>query len=110
MGSARVVTPFSQLFLLFCFSVAGSKADLQEKNTEIEVDEVFWNTRIVPILHDLEKGKKKKVALDRKYLQLFICSPLPWYFQYTLSFFLWTCSETSEIIYLPSNVCIQYYM
>ncbi|KAB0346857.1 hypothetical protein FD754_011714 [Muntiacus muntjak] len=34
---------------------AGSKADLQEKNTEIEVDEVFWNTRIVPILHDLEK-------------------------------------------------------
>ncbi|XP_055289507.1 armadillo repeat-containing protein 2 isoform X1 [Moschus berezovskii] len=34
---------------------AGSKANLQEKNTEIEVDEVFWNTRIVPILHDLEK-------------------------------------------------------
>ncbi|CAI9164230.1 unnamed protein product [Rangifer tarandus platyrhynchus] len=34
---------------------ADSKADLQEKNTEIEVDEVFWNTRIVPILHDLEK-------------------------------------------------------
>uniref|UniRef100_A0A8B9WUL6 Armadillo repeat containing 2 n=1 Tax=Bos mutus grunniens TaxID=30521 RepID=A0A8B9WUL6_BOSMU len=55
LGSALVVTPFSRLFLLFCFSVAGSKADLQEKNTEIEVDEVFWNTRIVPILHDLEK-------------------------------------------------------
>ncbi|XP_049751551.1 armadillo repeat-containing protein 2 isoform X2 [Elephas maximus indicus] len=33
----------------------GSKADLQEKDTEKEVDEVFWNTRIVPILHELEK-------------------------------------------------------
>uniref|UniRef100_A0A8C5XGB2 Armadillo repeat-containing protein 2 n=1 Tax=Microcebus murinus TaxID=30608 RepID=A0A8C5XGB2_MICMU len=32
-----------------------SKADLQEKDTEIEVEEVFWNTRIVPILHELEK-------------------------------------------------------
>ncbi|XP_032449125.1 armadillo repeat-containing protein 2 [Lynx canadensis] len=34
---------------------AVSKANLQEKDTEIEVDEVFWNTRIVPILHELEK-------------------------------------------------------
>ncbi|XP_038410809.1 armadillo repeat-containing protein 2 isoform X1 [Canis lupus familiaris] len=34
---------------------AVSKANLQEKETEIEVDEVFWNTRIVPILHELEK-------------------------------------------------------
>nr|XP_008518813.1 PREDICTED: armadillo repeat-containing protein 2 isoform X1 [Equus przewalskii]XP_008518822.1 PREDICTED: armadillo repeat-containing protein 2 isoform X1 [Equus przewalskii] len=33
---------------------AVSKADLQEKDTEIERDEVFWNTRIVPILHELE--------------------------------------------------------
>ncbi|XP_037376083.1 armadillo repeat-containing protein 2 isoform X1 [Talpa occidentalis] len=33
----------------------GSKANLQDKDTEIEVDEVFWNTRIVPILHELEK-------------------------------------------------------
>ncbi|XP_073933199.1 armadillo repeat-containing protein 2 isoform X2 [Castor canadensis] len=31
------------------------KADLQEKDTEIEADEVFWNTRIIPILHELEK-------------------------------------------------------
>ncbi|XP_073892918.1 armadillo repeat-containing protein 2 isoform X5 [Macaca fascicularis] len=31
------------------------KADLQEKGAEIEVDEVFWNTRIVPILRELEK-------------------------------------------------------
>nr|XP_037856971.1 armadillo repeat-containing protein 2 isoform X2 [Chlorocebus sabaeus] len=31
------------------------KADLQEKDAEIEVDEVFWNTRIVPILRQLEK-------------------------------------------------------
>ncbi|KAL2792410.1 armadillo repeat-containing protein 2 isoform b [Daubentonia madagascariensis] len=34
---------------------AVSKANLQEKEAEIEVDEVFWNTRIVPILHELEK-------------------------------------------------------
>ncbi|XP_074253717.1 armadillo repeat-containing protein 2 isoform X2 [Saimiri boliviensis] len=34
---------------------AVSKADLQEKDAEIEVDEAFWNTRIVPILHELEK-------------------------------------------------------
>ncbi|XP_011534469.1 armadillo repeat-containing protein 2 isoform X3 [Homo sapiens] len=31
------------------------KADLQEEDAEIEVDEVFWNTRIVPILRELEK-------------------------------------------------------
>ncbi|XP_057596070.1 armadillo repeat-containing protein 2 [Hippopotamus amphibius kiboko] len=34
---------------------AGSKANVQEKDSEIEADEVFWNTRIVPILHELEK-------------------------------------------------------
>ncbi|XP_059556751.1 armadillo repeat-containing protein 2 [Myotis daubentonii] len=34
---------------------AGSKADLQGKDTEMEVDDVFWNTRIMPILHKLEK-------------------------------------------------------
>ncbi|XP_004406746.1 PREDICTED: armadillo repeat-containing protein 2 isoform X3 [Odobenus rosmarus divergens] len=34
---------------------AVSKADVQEKEKEIEVDEVFWNTRIVPILQELEK-------------------------------------------------------
>ncbi|XP_017352873.1 armadillo repeat-containing protein 2 isoform X3 [Cebus imitator] len=34
---------------------AVSKADLQEKDAEIEVDEAFWNTRIVPILRELEK-------------------------------------------------------
>ena len=76
MGSARVVTPFSQLFLLFCFSVAGSKADLQEKNTEIEVDEVFWNTRIVPILHDLEKGKKKKSRFRSKISAIIYMFPI----------------------------------
>ncbi|XP_021565201.1 armadillo repeat-containing protein 2, partial [Carlito syrichta] len=35
-------------------SRAVSKPDLQEKETEIE-DEVFWNTRIAPILCELEK-------------------------------------------------------
>ncbi|KAI5140328.1 armadillo repeat-containing protein 2 [Manis pentadactyla] len=36
-------------------TTAVSKADLQEKDTEIEAEEAFWNTRIVPILHELEK-------------------------------------------------------
>ncbi|KAF6112746.1 armadillo repeat containing 2 [Phyllostomus discolor] len=34
---------------------AVSKADSQEKDMEMEVDDVLWNTRIVPILHKLEK-------------------------------------------------------
>jgi hypothetical protein len=58
-----------------CFSVL--KADLQEKDTEIEADEVFWNTRIIPILHELEKGKKVVLVLNKKYLWLFICYQLP---------------------------------
>ncbi|XP_051020270.1 armadillo repeat-containing protein 2 [Acomys russatus] len=32
-----------------------SRASLQDQETEIDVDEVFWKTRIVPILHELEK-------------------------------------------------------
>ncbi|XP_008850664.1 armadillo repeat-containing protein 2 [Nannospalax galili] len=36
-------------------SKAVSEANLQENDTKIEVDEVFWKTRIVPILHELEK-------------------------------------------------------
>lgn len=47
------------LFLLWV-SFAVSKANLQEKDTDSEVDDIFWNTRIVPILHELEKGKKKQ--------------------------------------------------
>ncbi|XP_007939012.1 armadillo repeat-containing protein 2 [Orycteropus afer afer] len=35
-------------------NTAVSKADLQEKDTQKEVDEAFWNTRIIPILHELE--------------------------------------------------------
>lgn len=46
------------LFLLLWVSFAVSKADSQEKDMEMEVDDVFWNTRIVPILHKLEKGNK----------------------------------------------------
>lgn len=38
-------------------SFAASRASLQEQETEIEVDEVFWKTRIEPILRELEKGK-----------------------------------------------------
>ncbi|XP_036920899.1 armadillo repeat-containing protein 2 [Sturnira hondurensis] len=34
---------------------AVSNADSQEKDMEMEVDDIFWNTRIVPILHQLEK-------------------------------------------------------
>ncbi|XP_033090688.1 armadillo repeat-containing protein 2 isoform X6 [Trachypithecus francoisi] len=44
------------------------KADLQEKDAEIEVDEVFWNTRIVPILRELEKESLLEV-LRREDLQ-----------------------------------------
>lgn len=44
------------LFLLLWGSFAVSKADSQEKDTEMEVDDVFWNTRIVPVLQKLEKG------------------------------------------------------
>nr|XP_042117944.1 armadillo repeat-containing protein 2 isoform X3 [Peromyscus maniculatus bairdii] len=36
-------------------SFAASRASLQEQETEIEVDEVFWKTRIEPLLHELEK-------------------------------------------------------
>ncbi|CAH6778265.1 Armc2 [Phodopus roborovskii] len=36
-------------------SFAASGASLQEQETEMEVDGVFWKTRIVPILHELEK-------------------------------------------------------
>ncbi|ERE82385.1 armadillo repeat-containing protein 2 [Cricetulus griseus] len=32
-----------------------SRTGLQEQETETEVDGVFWKTRIVPILHELEK-------------------------------------------------------
>lgn len=66
------------LFLLWV-SFAVSKANLQEKDTDSEVDDIFWNTRIVPILHELEKGKKKKTVfvLNQKYQWLFICLPFP---------------------------------
>lgn len=46
-------------FLPLWISFAVSKADVQEKETETEADEVFWNTRIAPILHQLEKGNRK---------------------------------------------------
>ncbi|KAM5325040.1 armadillo repeat-containing protein 2 isoform 2-T2 [Glossophaga mutica] len=36
---------------------AVSKADSHDKDMEMEVDDVFWNTRIVPILHKLEKDE-----------------------------------------------------
>ncbi|XP_016073049.1 PREDICTED: armadillo repeat-containing protein 2 [Miniopterus natalensis] len=40
---------------------AVSRADLQEKDTEMEVDDIFWNTRIVPILHKLEKEENAEM-------------------------------------------------
>ncbi|XP_066104049.1 armadillo repeat-containing protein 2 isoform X2 [Saccopteryx bilineata] len=39
-----------------------SRADLREEDTEMEVDDVFWNTRIVPILHKLEKEENIKTV------------------------------------------------
>ncbi|KAM5282884.1 armadillo repeat-containing protein 2 isoform 3-T6 [Hipposideros larvatus] len=41
---------------------AVSKADLQEKDTETDVDDIFWNTRIVPILHELEKEENVEMV------------------------------------------------
>ncbi|XP_075410112.1 armadillo repeat-containing protein 2 [Tenrec ecaudatus] len=43
-------------------SLAASNADLREKDTEKEVDEVFWNTRIMPILHTLEEAETVEAA------------------------------------------------
>ncbi|XP_053520704.1 armadillo repeat-containing protein 2 [Artibeus jamaicensis] len=40
---------------------AVSKADSQEKDMEMEVDDVFWNTRIVPILHKLGKEENTEM-------------------------------------------------
>ncbi|XP_069929820.1 armadillo repeat-containing protein 2 isoform X3 [Oryctolagus cuniculus] len=34
---------------------AVSKGNLREKDAEKAADEVFWNTRIIPLLHELEK-------------------------------------------------------
>ncbi|XP_060046637.1 armadillo repeat-containing protein 2 isoform X2 [Erinaceus europaeus] len=41
-----------------------SKASVQGKGTEIEVDEVFWNTRIVPVMHKLEKEGNTETVCD----------------------------------------------
>lgn len=54
---------FPVLFAALWVSFAGPKADLQEEDTEMEVDNVFWNTRIVPILYKLETGNKKSIFL-----------------------------------------------
>lgn len=69
---------------------AASRASLQEQETEIEVDEVFWKTRIVPILHELEKGKTTVLVLNKSLAFICVlptalsaphcpeeCSPLP---------------------------------
>ncbi|XP_032194767.1 armadillo repeat-containing protein 2 isoform X2 [Mustela erminea] len=53
--SSRASSCFNSSDLSRLETRAASKADVQEKETEIEVDEVFWNTRIAPILHQLEK-------------------------------------------------------
>ncbi|XP_066229618.1 armadillo repeat-containing protein 2 isoform X2 [Saccopteryx leptura] len=37
-----------------------SRADLREEDTEMKVDDVFWNTRIVPILQKLKKEENIK--------------------------------------------------
>ncbi|XP_023389170.1 armadillo repeat-containing protein 2 [Pteropus vampyrus] len=41
---------------------AVSKANSQEKDIDSEVDDIFWNTRIVPILHELEKEENTEMV------------------------------------------------
>lgn len=55
-------------------SFAASRASLQEQETEIEVDEVFWKTRIEPILRELEKGKTTVLVLNQNFA--FTCCSL----------------------------------
>ncbi|XP_045150536.1 armadillo repeat-containing protein 2 [Echinops telfairi] len=43
-------------------TTAASIADPREKDTEKEVDEVFWNTRIMPILHKLKEAENVEAA------------------------------------------------
>ncbi|XP_054992069.1 armadillo repeat-containing protein 2 [Sorex araneus] len=42
---------------------AASKASLQETDPEMEGEDVFWNTRIVPILHELESENIETVCV-----------------------------------------------
>lgn len=71
-------------------SFAASRASLQEQETEIEVDEVFWKTRIEPLLHELEKGKTTLLVLNKN-LAL-ICIPHgPDIFSGLGPSFLWIC-------------------
>lgn len=57
-------SPLTVLFPSLDFSAA-SRVSLQERETEPEIDEVFWRTRIVPILHQLEKGKTTVLDLNK---------------------------------------------
>lgn len=59
-----ILSPSLRLF-------AASRASLQEQEPELEVDETFWKTRIVPILHELEKGKTTVFVLNKSLA--FIC-------------------------------------
>ncbi|KAM7340568.1 hypothetical protein ACRRTK_001183 [Alexandromys fortis] len=52
---ARASSCFSSSDLSRRETRSASRASLQEQETEIEVDEVFWKTRIEPILRELEK-------------------------------------------------------
>lgn len=117
LDDASVITPFSWLFLLLWVSFAVSKDDLQATNTETEVGDIFWNTRIVPILHELEKGKEKKASsfcFNKMYLWLFIIYMSPITLKLLVHFDCHFCEHVQKQMksstYLPRNVYIKYYM
>lgn len=57
-------------------SFAASRASLQEQETEIEVDEVFWKARLEPILRELEKGKATVLVFNQNFACI-CCSRCP---------------------------------
>lgn len=89
-------------------SFAASKASLQEQETEIEVDEVFWKTRIEPILRELEKGKTTVLVLNQNFAFI-CCSPLPPYFQCTLTIVSVAMLKTCRVFAYPVNLYSKYY-
>lgn len=83
---------------------------MQEKDTEIEVDEVFWNTRIVPILHELEKGKKKKVCFKLRISVVIYMFPIALIFLVCFDYhFCEHVQKQMELsLYSPNNVYMKY--
>lgn len=81
-------------------SFAASRTGLQEQETETEVDGVFWKTRIVPILHELEKGKTIVFVLNKNFA--FICVfPIALIFSVYLDYYFCGYDENMSCICIP---------